>query len=147
MAPIVPTPCPQWRKDSVADSDTLPDAVKRLVQAHVPTPAHLEALVVIAREPERRGLASEVAGSTALAVAPIATALQDLAGRGVVQEHSTGDETRYQAYGEDAEQLKLLQDLVTAFDRVPVQLIRAVYARPSDSVQSFADAFRIQRPK
>ena len=102
---------------------------------------------MVARDPERSRSAADVAACTALAEAPIAAGLRDLAASGVLEEATSDGDPTYRVRSDTTEQRGLMQELVTAFDRVPVQLIRAVYSRPSDPVQSFADAFRIQRRK
>lgn len=126
--------------------DGLPREVRELVQRHTRTPAHLEALVGVARDPARTWRPAEVAAGKYPDPAVIAGALSDLAEAGLLRSTGTGDGVTYQvAPGDDALHAALRQ-LVDAYQRVPVQLMRAVYTRPSDAVQSFADAFRLQKP-
>ena len=77
----------------------------------------------------------------------IAGALHDLAEAGLLESQGTEDGLTYRVASGDDGLHAALRQLVDAYQRVPVQLMRAVYARPSDAVQSFADAFRLQKPK
>ena len=128
------------------DSDVLPASVRSLVQRHVPSPVHLEALVALARDPSREWQLSDVAGSKYADHQVVERALDDLAGSALVAIRDAEEGRRYRVVVDTAD-AQTLADLVSAYDRVPVQLVRAVYERPPEAVQSFANAFRLQKPK
>jgi hypothetical protein len=129
------------------DADILSPEVRALVRRHVPAPLHLEVLVALARDPERRWNARDVGGQKYPDADAVARALEDLRGDGLARREGPQDAPVYALADVDAATRRTLALLVSSYDRVPVQLVRAVYERPPEAVQSFADAFRLQKDR
>lgn len=128
-------------------ADVLAPDVRALIQRHIPTPLHLEALVTLARERDRAWSVAEVAGAKYQDHGAVERALRDYADAGLVRIEGTEQEPRFQLATLEPRQAKSLEMLVDGYNRMPVQVVRAVYERPPEAVQSFADAFRLNKPK
>jgi hypothetical protein len=127
------------------EDNSLPLRVERFVREYIPSICHLDALVRLAR------MQGEAIGSNDLAVIMaqkpevIATVLEELRGSGLVGRGAGGF-----SFEPDSDYLRQNTiDLVEAYDRFPVQLIRIVYeprVKPTNNAaQSFADAFRLRK--
>lgn len=125
------------------ESDVLAPDVRALIREHIPSPLHLEALVALARERERAFTPAEVGGAKYPDSAAVTRALRDLVANGLAAE----TEGTYRLAPQEPQQTRTLELLVIGYDRMPVQVVRAVYERPPEAVQSFADAFRLGKPK
>jgi hypothetical protein len=128
------------------DENSLPLRVERFVRESIPSVAHLDALVRLVR---LEGTAISVDDlSVIMAQKPevLTVVLEDLVNQGLVERADGG--YRFAPVERGLEQSAA--DLVAAYDRFPVQLIRVVYeprATPQKNIaaQSFADAFRLRK--
>ena len=130
----------------MGDPGALPQDVRDLVVRHIPTPVHLDVLLLVwGGDGERAWSVQEVEARQKGDHRATADALRDLAAADLLVQENGGRSYRF-APGPPALRATM-QRLQEAQNRTPVQLIRAVYDRPPPALQSFADAFRIQKPR
>ncbi|HKP74439.1 MAG TPA: hypothetical protein VJT67_02800 [Longimicrobiaceae bacterium] len=122
----------------------LPDDVRALVQSHLASMAHLDALLLLAGAPDASFSRGEVASRISAAPDAAAKALADLEGAKLAASEGTGDAARYRFAPADASLRRTAGTLADMYKRFPVQVIRAVYERPASPVQQLADAFRLR---
>jgi hypothetical protein len=123
------------------DDYTLAAGVKDFVRRYVPSINHLEALIRLIREPDALLTPEEIAKSLGADVRTATSVLQDFVRLGVVAQMDS-----CYTYRPANDEVRMgCTDLLDANERLPVQLIRVIYERPQNPVQSFADAFRLRK--
>jgi len=123
----------------------LPEEVRALVQNHLASMAHLDALLLLAASPEESMQSGAVAARTNVAPDAAAKVLRDLAGASLIAEEDIGGVPLYRFAPADEELRRAAETLADMYRRFPVQIIRAVYERPPAAVQQLADAFRLRK--
>lgn len=129
---------------SMVDS-RLPDEVRALVQNHLSSMAHLEALILLSGSPQAALAPHQVAAGTGTDPDTAVRALRDLKSASLVAETATEGGPRYRFAPASDALRHAAGALAEMYTRFPVQVIRAVYERPSP-VQQLADAFRVRKP-
>lgn len=130
------------------DPDVLTKEVKDFVLDRIATPVHLETLIMLCREPDREWTVAELARAQYTDADRVVGALEDFStGRRLVRAEPGPAGQSYRFWPQDEALRETVASLLDAYNRMPVQLVRAVYDRPPVPIRSFADAFRIQRPK
>jgi hypothetical protein len=127
----------------------LPAEVLALIHGPIASMAHAEALLSLRRAaPEPRALAVLAAEAQIAALEVARTCLDELVAAGLAA--ATGpQEYGYAPATEDRR--RAVDALADMYNTKPVTLIRAIYSRPAapapaaNSVQAFADAFRLRR--
>lgn len=105
---------------------------------------HLEALILLSGSPQDALTAHEVSARIGADPETAGRVLRDLASSSLVGESGGDGAARYRfAPGNEALR-HAAEALSEMYRRFPVQVIRAVYERPS-SVQQLADAFRLRK--
>ncbi len=123
----------------------LPEEVRTLVQNHLASMAHLDALLLLAGSPDASMPAAAVAARINVEPDVASRALHDLAGASLVSEEEFGAAPLYRFAPGNEELRRAAETLAEMYRRFPVQIIRAVYERPSTAVQQLADAFRLRK--
>jgi hypothetical protein len=127
--------------------DVLHQDVKDFVREWILTPVHLDVLIFLHAEPERAATVAEIAeaqhGNSGAVEAAVAHF--DLAR--LLERVPKGSLVAYRYAPENAGLRAAVERVVDAYNRIPVQLLRAVYDRPPAPVRSFSDAFRLHKPK
>ena len=119
----------------------LPEAVRELVRRDLASMTHLDVLLLLYRSPDREWTPADAAGQLQGTVETVGHALRDLDRSGLTVRGPGGGH-RYAP--ERPEARATVEMLADTYNRFPVQLIRAIYERPADPVQSVADAFRLK---
>jgi hypothetical protein len=119
----------------------IPDRVVRLVGEHIHSVEQLEVLLLLRRAPEREWTASDVAVELATVPQSAADRLEDLAHRGFLAKAAE----RYRYDGSDHGRDAAVGELEDAYARRRVTVIGLIFAKPSESIRTFADAFRIRK--
>jgi DNA-binding IscR family transcriptional regulator len=127
----------------MADS-RLPDEVRALVQNHLASMPHLEALLLLSGSPGESLAVEAVAGQIGVSPDAAAKVLRDLHASLLVAEEGAGGRVRYRFAPGDESLRRAAESLSDMYARFPVQVIRAVYERPPSAVQQLADAFRLR---
>jgi DNA-binding IclR family transcriptional regulator len=107
----------------------LPDEVRDLLQNHVPSIVHLDALLWLSGAPEASPTAGEVAAGIGAEPEAAARALRELAASGLAACDEGGGETRFRFAPRNAALRYAAGTLTGMYRRFPVQVIRAVYER------------------
>jgi hypothetical protein len=120
--------------------DELPVEVRDLIVRHLASMEHVDALLVLHRDAERRWTVAELTAELHATQASVARTLRDLASSGLV-----GDAGNTFQYAPASPALRHATELLlAAYNARPVTLVRAIYDRPPTAVKSFADAFRFK---
>jgi hypothetical protein len=115
--------------------------VRGFIASHIVSVAQLEVLLLLRAAADKKWTASEVA--RALVTQPEAAAgwLEDLEARGLASEA----EGRYRYRPASPELDQTVDALAESYANYRVAVIGLIFARPSERITSFADAFRIRR--
>jgi hypothetical protein len=124
--------------------DVIPPAVRQFLTAHIPTVAHLEALLLIRAAPDEAWTVERIAQRLYVQPAQAASILAALEAHGLLEYH--GEHGRMYCYKAQTHDLRAAVDLVAQTYRerlVPVT--HFIHAQDRSSVQRFADGFRWRR--
>jgi hypothetical protein len=119
----------------------VPASVRGFIASHIVSVAQLDVLLLVRAAADKEWTASEVA--RALVTQPEAAAgwLRDLASRGLVSDN----EGRYRYAPASSELDRVVDALAESYANYRVAVIGLIFARPSERITSFADAFRIRK--
>jgi hypothetical protein len=118
----------------------IPDAVRRLIAARIPSVPHLEALVLAHGAPGKAWTPMELADLLYVSRKAAASLIDDLVEARML--HSSGAGATYAP----SDELRLTVDqLVELYAQHVVQISHLIHARDSGAAQRLADAFRLPR--
>jgi len=115
--------------------------VKDIIRRSVRSVADLEALLLVAGQPEREWRAVDVSQALYVTGAAAEEQLERLKAQGILISPADG---LYRYEPQDDKVRQQIAELSQVYDRWRVRVIEYIYTRPSDSVRSFAHAFRIK---
>jgi hypothetical protein len=118
----------------------IPKPVRQLIARHIDSVQQVEVLVLLRRDPEQAWTAETISRELRIAGASCAEWLDRFATAGLVKSDHLG--YRDAPNGRHA---AAVAELIDLYGRRRTSLIEAIYSRPSDSIQSFSDAFRLRR--
>lgn len=117
--------------------------VQRFVAEHVDSAEQLEILLLLHRDPGKGMTAQEVSQAIYTVPASAIMRLEALVASGFLSS-SGGADPRY-TFAPRSDALRQQVDaLAEAYRKDRVSVIKLIFARPPDPVQSFADAFRLR---
>jgi hypothetical protein len=121
----------------------VPAPVQRFIASNIVAVAQLEVLLLLRAAADKEWTATEVA--RALVTQPEAAGdwLADLTERGLARE--SGGSYRYAPAGADVE--RTVDALAESYANYRVAVIGLIFARPSERITLFADAFRIRKKR
>jgi hypothetical protein len=123
----------------------LPEDVRQLIRAAIPTIDALEVLVFLAQRPERAWPVAEIVAACEHAGVTDRRARESLAELGAAGMVAA-EAHAYRLVPPQGALETALRDLVRAYRERPVTLIRTVYTiAEHERIQSFADAFRLKK--
>lgn len=125
-------------------SDALPNHVQQFLKGNIQSIAQLELLLLLYRDRDNSWTVADAAKNQYTAVTMTETALESLRGSGLVKIINDG-ETRYQYAPASANLDQLVGELAQLYTERRVTVVNAIYSSPLDTLQSFADAFRIRK--
>ena len=120
---------------------SLPDDVRRLIESHIDSVEQLEILLLLARTPGRGWSAGEVASELRITGSSAETRLADLRRRALVAEVSSG---AFAFDGRSSGTEATVRRLADAYKERRVAVITYIFSKPRDSIQAFADAFKVK---
>jgi len=126
------------------DASGLPREVIDLLQRHVESMEQAEVLLALSRE-SGAVRASELAIQLRISESSTVAALEHFVQYNLAVCESAGTAS-YRFAPSKPQLAEAVRALDTAYNTKPVTLVKAIYARPSTAVQSFADAFRLRKP-
>lgn len=117
--------------------------VARFIAEHIDAAEQLEILLLLHREPEKQWTARDVSQAIYTVPASATLRLEALSASGFAA--STGGADPAYRYAPRTEQLGAQVDsLAQAYRKDRVAVIKLIFNKPPDPVQSFADAFRLR---
>jgi hypothetical protein len=122
--------------------DPIPHNVRRFLSDHVESVVQVEVLLLLHAEPERALGSADVAEALKVEPAWAAAQLSNLCGRGILAEVGPGS---FRWAPRTAEIGDAVAGLARAYADRRVTVIGLIYAKPSEPLRSFADAFRLRK--
>jgi hypothetical protein len=122
-------------------SDDFPTDVRQFIGQNIESLAQLESLLLLRRDSQQVWSAATLAKVLYITPEVAAALLLDLARRGVAVPTEEG--FRYQC--KSAEVDRIIALLAKLYEDRRVAVISAIYSRPLNKVQTFADAFRLRK--
>ena len=118
-----------------------PDAVLSFVDRHFESVEHLEILLLLAAQ-ERTWSAPEIFQKIQSSQASVDQRLNALLKAGLIARENDG---KFRFAPKDDEARQLVKELAGAYKTRPVKIIETIYARKTDAVRCFADAFKFRK--
>lgn len=117
--------------------------VRAFLAERIDSAEQLEILLLLQREPDRQWTALEVSQSVYTVPASATMRLEGLVAGGLASSTGTAD-PRYQYAPASDELRSRVEVLADAYKADRVSVIKFIFSKPPDPVQSFADAFRLR---
>ena len=127
----------------VSQEDLSAEARKFLAD-HIESVLELEALLLLAADPNRTWTAIDVARELRVDPGWAGPQLSRLCGRGVLACDSD-PQPHYRFAPSSPKMEQAVRDLASAYATRRVTVISLIFAKPTDKLKSFADAFRLRR--
>lgn len=122
-----------------------PEEIIRFIEGNIDSVDQLEILRILAADREKKWNSATLAREVQALPQAIAAHLDTLERRGLVMVAREGPNLSGQ-YGPRTPELEAaMRRLLQLYNERPVTMIRILYARSTNALQSFADAFRIRR--
>ena len=121
----------------------LPDDVDRFIADHVDNLEQLEILLLLRGQRSREFEPREVTAELRLGPESAPERLADMTARGLLA--ASGDPPRYRYQPDGAETERVIGELARCYAERRVSVITRIFSPRSDSVRSFADAFKLRR--
>lgn len=115
--------------------------VERFIDRYIRSVGHLEVILFLMRYPERAWTAEEISREMRTNVSYAEQQLGDLMGLVVLKE----EVPRRYLYAADLEHHALVVQLDELYRSHRHALINSIYAKPADTIRSFADSFKLKR--
>jgi hypothetical protein len=122
-------------------SDEFPTDVRQFIGQNIESLAQLESLLLLRRDLQQAWSATALAKALYITPEMAAVLLLDLARRGLAA--SAEESYRYQSKSEDVD--RTIEQLAKLYEDRRVAVISAIYSKPLNKVQTFADAFRLRK--
>lgn len=120
--------------------------VRRFLLEHIASVAQLEVLLLLRANPAEGWSAERLAGELRVALPWARDQLEDLRARGLL-EREAGDPPTYRFRARTPELERTANALARDYILHRVTIIEIIYTKPSDSLRSFSDAFRLKRDR
>ena len=120
--------------------DQVPERMRLLLSHNLPTVDHVTVLVALHDASAMAHTAESMARTARLSKLQAAVVLDQLKEAGFASQSASG-----YTYSLERHDPLAVDELAQMYNTRPVTLIRAIYARPTSPVRSFADAFRIRK--
>jgi hypothetical protein len=126
----------------VSEIDLAPE-VRRFLSERIDSAEQLDILLLLEKQPDRALTALEVSQAIYTVPASATMRLETLVSAGFVTS-SGGSDPRYQYAPQSDEVRQQIAALARAYRSDRVSVIKFIFAKPADPIQSFADAFRLR---
>jgi hypothetical protein len=121
----------------------LSDAVRLFVSQYIDAAEQLDILLLLQREPERTWTALQVSQAIYTVPASATMRLEELVTKGFLT--SSGSSDPVYTYRPSSDELQdRVTELASAYARDRVAVIKLIFSKPPDAVESFSDAFRLR---
>ena len=129
------------RQDRDLSQTSIPDDVTRLVVEHIDSLEQLEVLLLLHASPERDWTAEDVAREMRSSGQSAGKRLASLASAGILSQ--AGTRFRYAPKSDELD--RAVASLARVYPERRFGIIELIFSKPSDTIRTFADAFRIRR--
>ena len=124
--------------------EDLPVELRRFIAEHIGSIAQLELLLLLAGDSGKTLDSAEAARVFYLTPDAARTLLELMRADGLVAREADGT---YRFAPANDQWRQMVQSLAGVYRERRLSVVQAIYAGPSDAIQSFADAFRIKKDK
>lgn len=121
-------------------AESLPLPVVELLARHIASVEELEILLLLFQEPGKAWTAESIYQIVKSSRDSVGQVLQKFVSAGLVAD-SQPEGYRFSTQTDAA----LVGELSRCYRAMPVRVIQAIYQRPRDAAQEFADAFKLKR--
>lgn len=125
--------------------ETIPPHVRAFITEYVDSVMQLEALLLVASQPQREWAAADLAQELRIDPAWVGTQLAGMAAQGLLDPAGGGSPTRFRYHPRTADLGQAVADLGQAYADRRVTVISLIFSKPVDKLRSFADAFKIRK--
>jgi hypothetical protein len=122
-------------------ADEFPDDVRQFIGRHITSLAQLELLLLLHHERSRPWDATDVSRELSFAQSMAAALLNELLSQGFVTQN--GHSFQYRPF--DSQTDEIISKLADTYRVRRVAVTNEIYAKPTNKLQSFSDAFRFRR--
>ena len=126
--------------DVLTDPAVIAQSVRRLIAAHIVSVEQLEVLLLLREHRDRSWTVEQVNDRISSSPSSVASRLVDLERRGFVRHDGTGFRYQGSTIHETA-----LTELAAAYAERKYSVIELIFARATEKLRAFADAFRVRR--
>lgn len=121
--------------------------IQQFIATNIKSVAELEAVLLLRDAPDRYWTAADVAQALYSSPEIAATQLLDLSRLGLLAMSQEGDMALFRYLPARPEIEERMAALARLYKQRPVSVITEIYAQPTDTVRTFADAFRLRKDK
>ena len=121
----------------------IPDDVRRFILTSIPSVPHIEALLLMRREPQQAWSKQRIAPRLYISEEKASELLNDLAKAGFISTEA-GSAPIYR-YAPSGAQSKMVEKVADAYARSLVEVTNMIHGRSVARVQQFAEAFRFRK--
>ncbi|HEV7300673.1 MAG TPA: hypothetical protein VGN72_15010 [Tepidisphaeraceae bacterium] len=125
----------------------LSSQVRGLIIDRISSVVQLEVLLLLHAHADRLWTAADVATNLRIDPTWAEAQLAELTDHGLAAPHNDGPVTAYQYRPATDELGRTVDELSKAYADMRVSVISLIYSKPSDTLKTFADAFRIRKEK
>lgn len=119
----------------------MPESVKDIIRRFIRSVADLEALLLVSSQPDREWRTSDISQALYITAGASEAQMERMLAQGFVSSSEPGV---YRYAPADEKMRDAVEELAVVYEQWRVRVIEYIYTRPSDSVRSFAHAFRIK---
>lgn len=123
----------------------IPDDVAQFILDKIESVAHLEALLILRRDPEAEWNASALAARLYISEEQTGALLMGLRAQGFVAAKNSPSLFQYRPAAIELHQM--LDRLADIYARHLVPVTNLIHSKPKPRIQEFADAFRLRKDK
>jgi hypothetical protein len=122
----------------------LTPALRQFIAQHVRSIEQVEILCLLSSNPARTWTVPEVFRAIQSSQTSIADCLENFRKSELLESEPEG---RYRLASSKPELIQLVSELAAAYRERRVAVVETIYGRPSDTIQDFADAFKLRKGK
>lgn len=120
--------------------------LEQFIAAEIQSLEQLEILLLLSGNPHRWWSANSVYEVVKSSPSSVEDRLNELTARGLLK-HENQQERSYQFAPNSDHLWHLVSQLRDAYKERPVKIVQAIYSKPRDGVQEFANAFKFRRDR
>ena len=123
-------------------AEQLPSTVRQFLARYIRSVEQLEVLLLLQDQPNRSWSAGDVYSVIRSSEGSIAGRLEAFAKEGFLTHEHDG---RYRFSPQNTDLRSAVEQTASAYKTWRIRVVEAIFAPPSDPVQSFADAFKLRK--